>query len=201
MQALAGRGRRAEFTRVRPLIGMRSDTLLSAAAGIDAESQEERAIVDHRREIFPSEWVPRLRPTRGARELLEWLRDDRLSLFAASSANADKLLPLLRIAGAEKLIESSAALYDAVRSKPDPDIVNAAIDRSGCPASDVIMIGDTTYDVTAAQRAGIAIIALRSGGWSDGDLVGAAAIYDDPADLLERYDRSPFKRPAPARSA
>jgi HAD superfamily hydrolase (TIGR01509 family) len=201
VQALAERGRRVEFARVRPLIGMGSDKLLPAAAGIDAGSQEGHAIVDRRREIFLREWVPRLRPTRGARELLEWLRDDRLTLYTASSANADELAPLLRIAGAEKLIESSTSSDDASRSKPDPDIVKAAIDRSGCPASDVIMIGDTPYDVEAARRAGIAIIALRSGGWSDRDLGGAAAVYDDPADLLERYDLSPFRRPAPARSA
>jgi len=201
VQALAERGRRVEFARVRPLIGMGSEKLLPAAAGIDAGSDQGRAIIDRRREIFLHEWVPHLRPTRGARELLEWLRDDRLTLYTASSANAEELETLLRIAGAEKLIESSASSDDASRSKPDLDIVKAAIDRSGCPASDVIMIGDTPYDVTAARRAGIAIIALRSGGWSDRDLDGAAALYDDPADLLERYDLSPFKRPAPARSA
>jgi len=201
VRALGERGRRVEFSRVRPLIGMGSDKLLPAVAGLAADSPEGRAIVDRRREIFLEEYVPRLRPTRGARELLEWLRDDRLELYVASSANADELEPLLRVAGAEKMIESVASSDAAPRSKPDPDIVRAALDRTGCPAGDVIMIGDTPYDVEAALRAGISIIALRSGGWSDRDLAGAAAIYQDPADLLDHYDVSPFKRPAPTRSA
>jgi HAD superfamily hydrolase (TIGR01509 family) len=201
VHALGERGRRVEFSRVRPLIGMGSDKLLPAVAGLAADSPEGRAIVDRRREIFLDEYVRRLRPTRGARELLEWLRDDRLELYVASSANADELEPLLRVAGADKMIESVASSDAAPRSKPDPDIVRAALDRTGCPADDVIMIGDTPYDVEAALRAGISIIALRSGGWSDRELAGAAAVYQDPADLLDHYDVSPFKRPAPTRSA
>jgi len=201
VRALGERGRRVEFSRVRPLIGMGSDKLLPAVAGLAADSPEGRAIVDRRREIFLDEYVRRLRPTRGARELLEWLRDDRLELYVASSANADELEPLLRVAGADKMIESVASSDAAPRSKPDPDIVRAALDRTGCPAGDVIMIGDTPYDVEAALRAGIGIIALRSGGWSDRGLAGAAAVYQDPADLLDHYDVSPFKRPAPTRSA
>ena len=201
VQALRERGRRVAFSRVRPLIGMASDELLPGAAGLAADSAEGQAIADRRREIFLRDWVPRLLPTRGARELLEWLRDERLTLYVASSANADELQPLLRVAGVEKMMESTTSSDDASRSKPDPDIVKAAIDRTGCPSGEVIMIGDTPYDVEAALRAGIAIIALRSGGWADRDLDGAAAVYEDPEDLLNHYDLSPFRRPAPVRSA
>src|SRR6185369_8493283 len=98
-------------------------------------------------------------------------------------------------------MEEAATSDDAERSKPDPDIVAAALKDTWCPAGEVVMIGDTPYDVAAALRAGIDIIALRSGGWSDEELRGAAAVYADPADLLERYEESPFRRPLPARSA
>jgi phosphoglycolate phosphatase-like HAD superfamily hydrolase len=86
-------------------------------------------------------------------------------------------------------------------AKPDPDIVAAALTETGRAKHEAIMIGDTPYDVEAALRAGINIIALRSGGWPDRDLKGALAVYDDPADLLNHYELSPFRRPAPARSA
>jgi len=72
--------------------------------------------------------------------------------------------------------------------------------RAGCPAEQTIMIGDTPYDVEAARRAGIEIIALRCGGWADAELRGAVAIYDDPADLVDHYDLSPFKRLPATRS-
>ena len=201
VMALAERGRRVEFSRVRPLIGMGGDKLLPEVAGIAADSPEGQAIDARRRAIFQSEFLPHLKPTRGARDLLEGLRDDRMTLVVASSASSAELHGLLQVAGAEKLMDSTTSSDDADRSKPDPDIVKAAIARTGCPPVDVIMIGDTPYDIEAALRAGIEIIALRSGGWPDAELTGAVAIYTDPADLLDHYDLSPFKRPAPLRSA
>ncbi|HVG21873.1 MAG TPA: HAD-IA family hydrolase, partial [Blastocatellia bacterium] len=80
---------------------------------------------------------------------------------------------------------------DAENSKPDPDIVKAALDSSGCAPDEVLMIGDTPYDIESASRAGIGVIAFRCGGWKDADLSGAVAIYDGPADLLSRYESSP----------
>lgn len=201
VDALVSSGRHVEFSRVRPLIGMGSDKLLPKAAGIDAESPGGQAVAARRREIFGRRYLPYLRPTRGAQALLETLRDERLTLVVASSAEAAELDALLRIAGASKLIETTASSADAERSKPDPDVVRAALARTGCDADQVVMIGDTPYDVEAAQRAGIDIIALRSGGWSEAALKGAIAIYRDPKDLLDHFERSPFKRPTPVRSA
>jgi HAD superfamily hydrolase (TIGR01509 family) len=201
MQAIIESGRRVEFSRVRPLIGMGGDKLLPEAAGIAADSPEGEAIDARRREIFQTEFLPQLKPTRGAKDLLEWLRDDRMTLVVASSASKPELEKLLRVAGAEKLMESTTSSDDADRSKPDPDIVKVALEHTGCPPAEAIMIGDTPYDVEAALRAGIDIIALRCGGWTDPELTGALAIYADPADLLEHYDLSPFRRPAPAGSA
>jgi phosphoglycolate phosphatase-like HAD superfamily hydrolase len=56
------------------------------------------------------------------------------------------------------------------------------------------MVGDTPYDIEAARRAGVATVAFRCGGSTDERLSGALAIYDDPADLLEHLDSSPFGR-------
>jgi len=200
VRALAERGSRVEFSRVRPLIGIGSDKLLPALIGISADSEEGRTLADRRREILLNDFVPTLQPTRGARELLEWLHDERKTLAVATSAHSEELKALLRVAGATKLIDAAATSDDVDRSKPDPDIVLAAVQRTGCSAADVVMIGDTPYDVQAARRAGVGIIALRCGGWHDAALEGALAIYDDPGDLLEHYDLSPFKRPLPTPS-
>src|SRR5438067_1297912 len=197
VDALAESGRTVPFARVRPLIGMGSDKLLAAAAGIDAESPEGQAVAAARRKIFEARYIATVRPTRGAAELVTWLRDERMTLVVASSAEAGELRDLLRIAGVAKLVDSMASSDDASRSKPDPDIVRAALGRTGCAAQDAVMIGDTPYDIEAARRSGVGTIALRSGGWHDDALAGALAIYDDPADLLERYALSPFKRPLP----
>jgi HAD superfamily hydrolase (TIGR01509 family) len=201
VHALAESGRRVEFSRVRPLIGKGSDKLLPEAAGLSLESRQGREISERRSANFRERFLPRLRPTRGAHDLVAALHDAGLKLYVASSAKEDELQPLLRVAGAERFMEATTSSDDAERSKPDPDIVAAAIDKAARPKHEVIMIGDTPYDVEAALRAGIDIIAFRSGGWRDEDLRGARAVYEDPADLLAHYDDSPFKRPAPARSA
>jgi len=70
--------------------------------------------------------------------------------------------------------------------------VVAALHKSGADREHAIMIGDTPYDVAAATAAGIATVAFRCGGWTDKDLQGARAIYDDPADLLANLAHSPF---------
>jgi phosphoglycolate phosphatase-like HAD superfamily hydrolase len=56
------------------------------------------------------------------------------------------------------------------------------------------MLGDTPYDVKAARRAGVRIIGVRCGGWNDKELIGAAEIYENPADLLLKYERSLLSR-------
>jgi HAD superfamily hydrolase (TIGR01509 family) len=202
VQALAEHGRHVAFTRVRPLIGMGGDKLLDALARIDAESEQGQAIAQRRRDIFKRDYLPRLRPTRGAARLLEWLRDDNIRPIVATSARADEVQDLLAVAGATKLVDGASSSDDVEESKPDPDIVHAALAKAGCPAEAAIMIGDTPYDIEAAERAGVRAIALRCGGWwNDRALQGALAIYDDPDDLVERYFLSPFKRPVPVRLA
>jgi phosphoglycolate phosphatase-like HAD superfamily hydrolase len=113
---------------------------------------------------------------------------------AASSAPKDELTPLLKIAGAESLMDAKTSSDDAAESKPDPDIIVAALKRAKASAEEAIMIGDTPYDVEAARRAGVKVIGFRSGGWGDGDLDGAIAIYDGPWDLLEKLDDSPLAK-------
>jgi len=101
---------------------------------------------------------------------------------------------LLKAARVDDLMEEKATASDAKRSKPDPDIIHAAIEESAIPPSQLLMIGDTPYDIEAAARANLPTIAFRSGGWTDADLKGAAEIYDGPADLVSRYDSSLIKK-------
>jgi phosphoglycolate phosphatase-like HAD superfamily hydrolase len=181
------------FDEVRKRIGKGGDKLLAETVGIDDGSPEGKKINARRRELFLRLYLPPLRPFPRARELVERMRDDGLKRVVATSAQGDELRALLGAAGVADLIDEEATSSDAKSSKPDPDIVEAAIDRAGLPAADLIMIGDTPYDVEAARRAGVATIAVRSGGWGDRDLEGAVAVYDDVADLLERYDASPLR--------
>ncbi|MFN2433730.1 MAG: HAD family hydrolase [Gemmatimonadota bacterium] len=192
VEALAEHGHAVPFERVRPLIGMGSDKLLPEVTGIEVESDEGRRITESRKELFQRRHVPGLRAFPGVRPLLRRMRQQGLQLVVASSATEQDLRVLLEIAGADDLIEERTSSDDAERSKPDPDVVRAALRRSGLEAGDVVMLGDTPYDVEAAGRAGVGVIAVRCGGWSDENLRGALAVYADPAELLARYDASPL---------
>jgi phosphoglycolate phosphatase-like HAD superfamily hydrolase len=70
--------------------------------------------------------------------------------------------------------------------------MTATLKKLGYPANEVVMIGDTPYDIEAARKVGVGTIAFRCGGWHDADLGGALAVYDGPADLLAHYDTSPL---------
>jgi phosphoglycolate phosphatase-like HAD superfamily hydrolase len=186
----------ASFRRVRRLIGKGGDKVLAELAGIADTSARGKRITARRRAIFKTRYLPSLHAFPGARDLVLRMKSDALVPVVATSASGGELNALLERAHVADLIERKATSDDAERSKPDPDIVEAAIARSEIPAAELVMLGDTPYDVEAAGRAGVRAIALRSGGWSDGDLAGAVAIYDDVADLLAGYDASPLNHRA-----
>jgi HAD superfamily hydrolase (TIGR01509 family) len=171
------------FDRVRPLIGEGGDKLLPQLTGLDADSARGKELSAERRKLFLEKFLPTLRPTRGARTLVEQIKAKGLSVVIATSANGKELAALLRQAGVEDLIERATSSDDGA-SKPDPDIVRAALEEAKLAPDEAVMVGDTPYDIEAAARAGVRTIALRCGGWwDDAALGGALAIYDDPAAL------------------
>lgn len=178
------------FEVVRPLIGMGGDKLLPKTIGVKHDGKKGKALSARRSEIFREKYLAGLRALRGSRALVERVRADGLKPVVATSAKDEELKGLLEAAQVADLMEEKATASDAKRSKPDPDIVLAAIGMAEIDAADLVMIGDTPYDVEAATRAGVRIIGMRSGGWKDVDLAGAVEVYDDPAHLLESYSSS-----------
>ncbi len=199
VDAFAENGIEVPYDRVRRAIGMGGDKLMPVVAAIEGDSPLGQAIARRRAEIFGERWLPVLRPFPGARELVERLARDGFNLAVASSAKDDEVHRLLEIAGVADLIPARTSSDDADHSKPDPDIVQAALKMSGCDAESAVMLGDTPYDVRAALATGIKMLGLECGGWGREDLVGAAEIYRDPADVLKRYDASIFAGMRPKR--
>lgn len=197
VRALKEAGFDVPFARVRPLIGMGGDKLLPEVTGLEEDDPRAKRIGERRGEIFKKEYLPTLRAFPKTRELLLRMREEGLRLAVASSAKPDELQPLLELAGAADLIEGASSADEAESSKPDPDVVHAALDRLHMDPAEVVMIGDTPYDVEAASRAGARAIAFRCGGWHDDRLKGAVAIYDGPADLLARFAESPLAAVTP----
>lgn len=192
VEALAERGIRVAFEEVRRRIGKGGDKLLPEVSGLSADSSEGKTISKRRGEIFRTRYLPELKPTPGARELLERLDELGLRMVVATSAKKDELEGLLKVCGADEFIDDQTSSDDVENSKPDPDTVGSALKKGGFRPDEAYLLGDTPYDVAAARRAGVGTIAVRCGGWGDADLAGATAIYNDPADLLARFDSSPL---------
>ena len=189
-QALVEHGIDVDVAAIRPLIGMGGDKLLPAVAGIEESSPRGSAMARRKKELFKAK-VPGLQPTPGARALLEFLRDRGVTLVVATSAGDREMRAILEQAGLYDLFSAHTSKDDAEESKPDPDIVLAAMARADANRESTVMVGDTPYDIEAAGRAGIRAIALRCGGhWTDADLGGAIQIFDDPAALQAWWPKS-----------
>ena len=131
VDAFAAHGRHYPIAQERPLIGKGGDKVLRELAALDHESGEGKQISDARAEIFKVRYLPHLRPTRGAARFVRWLVERRLTVVIATSAREEEVEALLTICGGEALADSATTSDDAERSKPDPDIVAAALKRSG----------------------------------------------------------------------
>ena len=152
---------------------------------------------DERSTFFKDEYLPHLHPFPMVRELFQKLKEDGKKIVLASSARPDELERYEKIARIDDLIEPSTSSADAEKSKPHPDIIEAALGKLGNPdPAQVIYVGDTPWDAIAAGKAGLKTIGVLCGGFPEVDLLaaGCVAIFAGPADLLARYDQSPLGR-------
>ena len=194
-QALAAFGHHIPFPDVRHQIGKGGDQLLPVFLS-DAELKGYGARIEElRQQIYKREYLHRVQPFPKVRDLFLRLRRDGIRTVLASSAKDDEVNFYKEACGISDLVEARTSKDDVERSKPDPDIFAAALDRIGdLDSLEVIAIGDTPYDAEAAGKLGIATIGVLCGGFSEHELLGAgcAEIYRDPADLLLHYDESAF---------
>ncbi|RYE79115.1 MAG: HAD family hydrolase [Oxalobacteraceae bacterium] len=192
VQTLARHGHAASYEQIRGLIGEGSDKVFAELLGIESDSPLAKQITSERAQLLLNSFIPNLKPTPGARLLLERMRSAGLRLVIASSSG-EELPALLAQANVDDLLHTAVSSDELQDSKPDGDIIEVALRKAGVQPAEAVMIGDTPYDIAAAKAAGVQGIALRCGGyWDDAALSDAAAIYDDPATLLRHWADSPL---------
>jgi HAD superfamily hydrolase (TIGR01509 family) len=172
-------------------IGKGADNYVQALLP-NASDDEAKALGEAHGRLFRQHYAHRLKPFLHARELLARCRDAGLLVMLATSASAKELERHLDVLDARGLVDGWSNADDVGCSKPCPDVFETVLRKADVVAGDAVAVGDTPYDIEAARGAGVKTIALRSGLFSDEDLAGAIAIYDDTADLLARFDESPL---------
>ena len=187
-------GMESGYSKILELIGKGGDKLMPEAFGIDENSVAGKKLRRLKGKIFRERFLPHLGPTPGARELLKALKSKGLARVVATSSGKADVFRLLERAGVKDLIDDTTTADDTKDSKPDSDILHAALRKAAVCPEQAVMVGDTPYDVEAANRASIRCLAVRCGGWDDQRLSGASAIYDDPADILTHFDQAFFEK-------
>ena len=181
------------YETVRSQIGKGGDNLIPSLIPADKLDGKQEELEDFRSELYQQNYLPRVVPFPGVRALFGRLAEDGVKIVLASSAKAKEVNFALGVLGAADLVHATTSADDVESSKPDPDIFQSALKKvSPLTAEDVVVVGDTPWDVKAACKAGLKTIGVRSGGFSDEELLeaGAAELYDGPEDLLRNYERS-----------
>ena len=171
--------------RIHRLIGMGGDQLVAAAAGDDVERELGEKIRDAEKDLY-GEMIGEVIPLPGARGLLEELKRRGHTVVLASSAKEEEAEHYLDLLDCRELVDGWTTSADIDATKPEPDLIEAA--REKCrEGDDAVMIGDTVWDIEAAERAGVPTLAVMSGGFSPAELEGAGAIavFETPGELRD----------------
>jgi HAD superfamily hydrolase (TIGR01549 family) len=177
--------------RIHRHIGMGGDQLVASLAGDEVEGRCGDAIRATEKERY-AELIDEVRPLQDSRELIEDLRQRGSTIVLASSAKQDEVDVYLDLLDARELVDGWTTSADVEQTKPAPDLIEAALEKAG--ARDAVMVGDSTWDIEAANNAGIPTLAVLTGGFSEAELRerGAAAVFESIAELRERLDSTPL---------
>ena len=195
VEAFAHFGVTTEFADVRRQIGKGGDELMPVFLSEERVARDGETIEAYRSDLFKRRYLSEVRPFPGVRPLFEHIRAAGLTIALASSGKRSEVEHYTEILEIGDLVDVATSSDDADRSKPHPDIFEAALEKlDGAPRDAIIVIGDTPYDAEAAAKAGLRTVGLLCGGFPEADLrsAGCVAIYRDPEDLLNRFAQSPL---------
>jgi HAD superfamily hydrolase (TIGR01509 family) len=173
--------------RIHRHIGMGGDHLVEALCGEEVEEEKGDDVRSAEKALYMS-LIEEVEPLEGARKLIEELKERGHDVVLASSAKPDEVEHYLDLLEARELADGWTTSQDVEATKPEPDLVSAAVEKSG--AEDAVMVGDSTWDCEAAGRAGISTVSVLTGGFSDAELrdAGAVAVYHSIVELTDSMD-------------
>jgi HAD superfamily hydrolase (TIGR01509 family) len=177
--------------RIHRHIGMGGDQLVGALAGDELDAERGDDIRAAEKDYY-GELIGEIQPLSGARELIEELKRRGSTVVLASSAKKDELDSYLDLLDARELVDAWTSSADVEETKPEPDLVHAALAKADDESA--VMVGDTTWDCTAAAKAGVQTIAVLTGGLAEAELreAGAVAVFDSVDDLRRRLEETPL---------
>jgi HAD superfamily hydrolase (TIGR01509 family) len=177
--------------RIHRHIGMGGDQLVASLCGDEVEAERGDEIRAAEKTLY-FELIDEVEPLEGARELIVDLKGAGRGVVLASSAKPEEIEHYLDLLDARGLADAWTSAGDVEATKPAPDLVEAALERVG--GGPAVMVGDSTWDCLAAERAGVQTVAVLTGGFSEQELrdAGAIAVFDSIAELRRRLSDTPL---------
>jgi HAD superfamily hydrolase (TIGR01549 family) len=190
-RALRQHGHVLPVWRVHRHIGMGGDQIVGSLCGDEVEAEQGDDIRAAEHALYLA-MIEEVEPLEGARDLIVDLKRMDRRVVLASSAKTDEIEHYIDLLDARDLADAWTSSGDVEATKPEPDLVETALDRVGGGAA--VMIGDSTWDCEAAKRAGIETLAVLTGGFSDQELreAGASAVFHTIEDLRRRLSETPL---------
>ena len=190
-------GKEIPFKDVRRQIGKGGDQLMPVFFTKEEIDRFGEEMEEFRGDLYKREYLSQVRAFPQTRELFERISADGKRIALASSAKEDELDTYQKLARIEDLVEKETSADDAEKSKPHPDIFEAALAQlADIEPEEAVVVGDTPYDAEAAGKILLRTVGVLCGGWAEDELraAGCIAIYRDPADLLARFEGSPLQK-------
>jgi HAD superfamily hydrolase (TIGR01509 family) len=177
--------------RIHRHIGMGGDQLVAALAGEAFDSEHGDEVRAAEKALYMA-LIHEVRPLEGSRELVEDLRENGHAVVLASSAKPDEVEHYLDLLDVRELATGWTDSGDVERTKPEPDLVQAAIEKAG--GGPAVMVGDSTWDCIAAGRAGVPMVAVLTGGFSETELreAGADCVFGSVVELRAEIRSTPL---------
>ena len=191
-RAFSQMGFDVEAWRIHRSIGMDGSILVESLTGEQPGDVADRLMHAHAQ--FYRETVEMLRALPGAKALLDEVAALGLQVVLATSSPKGELSILREVLGRDDILSAVTSSADVGTAKPQPDIVEVALQRAGVTADCAVFVGDTIWDIRAASRAGVSCLCVRSGGIARQELEaeGAAAVFDNPHQLLQEIPSTPI---------
>nr|WP_315269105.1 HAD family hydrolase [Microbacterium lemovicicum] len=173
--------------RIHRAIGMGGDQLIASVTSDDVEAEHGEALREAWTEEF-DEVIDEVKPFASAHDLLVAVKQRGFQVVLASSGKAEHVERFLDLVDGADVVDAWTSSDDVENSKPEPDLVQTALDRVGGTSG--VMIGDSTWDIVAATKAEMPTVAVRTGGFSAAELTdaGAIAVYDSLTELRDALD-------------
>jgi HAD superfamily hydrolase (TIGR01509 family) len=177
--------------RIHRHIGMGGDQVISALTDERTEQERGEAIRADEKALY-GEMIGEVRAMEGAKELIDEVRRRGHRVVLATSAKPEELDCYLDMLDARERADAWTSSEDVESTKPEPDLVHAALEKLGAGPEDAVMIGDTPWDVEAAKRAGVGTLAVLTGGFAAEELrdAGALAVYESVAELCASLEET-----------